>query len=836
MTRAIAIAFGLSLVASICYWAGAADLDSQRRKFLAAETIADIGYDAEKLPLLFPFLLRDAISESPDLAAPIVVHTAKLIRQDQESNQDTYFNTFDQRQYRCHIVDYLHKLEDRQESIDVIGISVRTYRLDHSGTVPYTGIGRYSTQFAMLSHFLSLGGNYDTRAAMDQFLVDLRVACGEGEMIYLAPYFAELSSLLRPAQREAMAIWARERADHNEQSVASISAAIRLGIAIETLASGRQQPIPGIASRHALNNQFSSLLIDTELSPAWRLGFAALIARECRQHLSHQTSIACGGVVAEALSRSQMPMMHQPIAYAMAGYLRGDSTDPLWRQTGSDILASVRVTHHPTATEMARAPQSQKHWIVQMVALATRLSDEDQLNSYMQRYGTDRSLYPALWIHLVQASEFPLANQLFKQHSRNVDFSPGYFLLDSTYNQTLADKTPAYLATIADPADRAYAELAIAAVSDSSIDTHRPHPQQQRLAAYAERYGDFPELPPSLRQKALQILSLAQRQPSITRWLSEQQQGLENAIRSENPHTRAYWAGRIEMHAAIESLHEGSVFPTQMMWGRALEDTTPTIERSRGELCEAILDMVDSRIKTAIGRRGTEPLHHYLDISRQILEYAPDNLSDRELHRFLIRTLVLHAWCEDAMPSWHAWWKDLEPITQKRMVDALSRYRSLIVSIKDITHTAPSQPPLPADLSRSLLTGILSTELIDQAYPDYSTLAEATALGLLSNADLHQIAEPIARVAPRQGSSWRECLGSLADQGLAEDALEVVDALLADYTAIDFPILHTTLSVERWLLLESMGKAAEAERPEISLDISRLPREYRTVIDQIRRR
>ena len=145
--------------------------------------------------------------------------------------------------------------------------------------------------------------------------------------------------------------------------------------------------------------------------------------------------------------------------------------------------------------------------------------------------------------------------------------------------------------------------------------------------------------------RAFEVFSLSHRNEKMTNWLQNNQIGLEKRITQEAPELISYWAARMELHHAIEELENGAIFPTQFMWFRVTEEENSVLRRHRSHLAEAMIDMMDSRLRRACEEREISRLEHFLTISREILETVPENVYRPDVHRFSIRVIAAHALC-----------------------------------------------------------------------------------------------------------------------------------------------------------------------------------------------
>lgn len=814
----------------------AATLSEERVKYLKTETLQETGFPPDRFRRIFSFLMSDVIRDDPDLAANLVLHTDRLIRRDQEENPDTYFNPLSDGE--SHITRFLEYYEDQTETIDAIGVMVRTYREDRAGVIPYAGFVRFNSRYALLSQFLRHGGNYDMPGGMEALLSDLRTACGEGNSIFLAPFFNDLANLLRPAQRTSLARWATEKINSTDRTVSSLAESILLGLSLFERTNRVSIDFPELPRGNALDLQIQELLSNESLSPAWRLGMASFMGGQFRDRLSPSVKIECGELLAACLNKQ--PKLHfGTLNLVLAAFLRGSDRDAEWRSTGRALLDTLKRIPKPSADQLAEWRISEKFWIVQTMDLVCRVGSNEEIQAHFRKYRYEDSLFPGLWITLIRHEKFALANELFEMHGDDTAFSSGYYYLDTCYNRKLESMTPRYLASIADEETRLFAQLLLAAVIDPKVpgDNDSESTQETRLASFAREKSTMPAWKDIRLIRALEIFSLTQNIEEISDWLVTNEVGLENRIEQETPRLKPYWAGRIEMHNAVEQLENGQSFPAQMMWGRSVFEKNPLLERKKRDLAEAILDMVDGRLRNGCQDRDLERLRKFLPFSRQVLETVPQVVSSGEVHRFAIRVITAHAICEQ-MPAWTTWWDQLEPVQKRRLISILEGRRDFMTILRVLLNEKrlPAEQAIESTSSRRrIVREILSTDWLDQAYPGVSVLSVANANGLLTEQDIYEISGDIAEQAPRKGSGWREHLGAMSDRGLVLEALFELEKIMEQEEAAR---LTTALSVEKWLILKSLGRVEEAGAIERQLTEKELllPIEYQAIINYLKRR
>ena len=180
----------------------------------------------------------------------------------------------------------------------------------------------------------------------------------------------------------------------------------------------------------------------------------------------------------------------------------------------------------------------------------------------------------------------------------------------------------------------------------------------------------------------------------------------------------------------------------------------------------------------------------------------------------------------------------MPPLRTRQLNSLLEKNRGLITSLEKLFNPGnlPPSRAFPSDTGRvRIFREILSTRWVSESYDGYSNLASATSRRLLTERDLFELGESVARSAPRNGSSWREYLGLLADQGKLEEALATVEAEIATAKK---GILEIVLRVEKCQILKVMGNAEAVAKMETELSREKLelPREYKSIRRDLERR
>jgi len=451
---------------------------------------------------------------------------------------------------------------------------------------------------------------------------------------------------------------------------------------------------------------------------------------------------------------------------------------------------------------------------------------------------------------LIKSGQYSLANEAFAQLGALSEYSPNSYQVDATYDRKLAEVIPTYLSTIEDEKDRIFAELLLAAIADTDV----PRPEtpdsslQTRLDEFVKRHPSLPEWTGNQEMRALEVLSLSQRNPAIRKLLEERQTGFEVRIEQEENRYHPYWAARIEMHSALEELEIGQSFPIELWWGRVVMDKNQTIVRQQGYLAKSVLIMMDERMADACQKADLDRLRQFLPISRSILEFVPDFILPIYLRQFAVSSLTAHAMC-DEMKAWDNWWRSVEAMRRKHLVSILlprvgepfeeEEACHLIGSIKTLLtpkSIGAAQSQLNLEIGRRVCKNVFGSTLFDEGYQGYSTLANAVSRGLISEKDLSEIAETIARKAPRKGSSWREFLGLLSDQNQLEEALHLLEREIAS-TDPALPLINS-LRIERLEILKTLGQKDLAEDSISGFRNSQfdLPKEYQTLIQNLEKR
>ncbi|MDF1751164.1 MAG: hypothetical protein P1U89_00155 [Verrucomicrobiales bacterium] len=831
------ILIGSGLVSLLTPHTGKAQTFSEfRKKYIAAEAFKDTGIkgiDPANIKSIFYQILKDVVHDEPDIADDLVLQTHRLILQ----NIDERGAFKPMKNGTTYISGFISYYEDVIESLDCIGLMVRTYRNDLKGEIPFNGIGNNARQFALFSHFLSRGGNYQPTSAMDLILRDLRTVCGEGQSIFLAPYFFDFAYHLRPAQRNEIAAWAIEKSGDPDLTISGFGEAIHLGLAMFERAEGTPIASTRLLRANRLDSRLIEILQNPILSPAWRVGFANLIGRNFREEITPPVRLEIGRTLTLAF-QDKASVSGTAFKYAIAAFLRGSDQDQAWRNQGTELIAAWEKRISKSLKPVSSRLDPRSDFILPMTELICRVGTKSQISTHFQRFSFDDLVYPGIWIHLIRAGEFSLANQARIKQANVTEYSPDHLDVDAGYDARLEKAIPDYLKTIPGKNDRLLAELILSATPNSPIFSRAESNLQTRLDAYVKKHPELPEWTGEQQVRAFEIFSLSQKNRTIKEWLETNQIGLETRIEQEEPRVRPYWAGRIEMHGAACELESGLSFPIELWWGRAVKDDNQTISRRRGDLCRAILMMTDERIINSCQENDPERLRNYLSISRSILETVPEYVYRTYVRQFALRALTAHALCNRA-DEWTQWWDSLEAVRKRHLTTILTHSSELIPTVDELLNPKnldPEKAFSSPGQRRQVMSDILRAEWIDEGYHGYSNLANAAAVRLLTDRDLYDIAENIARTSPRKGSAWREFLGILADQGQQEEALRLIEEELENLD----PTLSivTALKVEKLLLLQSLKREEEAEEylAEFETTSFDLPREYQAIVRNLGKR
>ena len=819
-------------------------ISETRHIFLKKESLEEAQFLPERMRNIFELLMRDILAEDPEIVADLVLHTHRLVEKNRLANSEGHFEDSQPNGNRTHIASFLQYYERAHESIDTIGVHVRTYREDHKGLIQYRGYTTSARKYAFLSHFLSCGGNYNTSQALDQFLTELRRACGEGNSLFLIPDFLELCYSLRHSQRDQLTQWARENSKSSEITIASISRAALIGLSIfETAEHIPHNPL-GI-SQEDLDKYLIEILRDETISPSWRIGFSCIIAQKLPAQISQPLRIEIGRTINLVLSKN-IPVENFTLIHAMSAFLGDHSDSEQWMSMARKIITSSKQLTRSKVSQFYQFSTYERHWISQKLALVCRAGTQDQISEEYLKHEKEASFYPNRWIELIRADQFELANQLFTLHGHSVSFQSSRFILDNTFDNRLNNQVARYISTITNKEDRCLAELLLVAtpnnknIPESSLST-----PQQRLNQVVQKYKDgLPEdFSKEKHIRVFEVLTLCRDNPTCTQWLEQDQKSLIGRLLQRDPKVNNYWGARMEMHSAVEQLTRGIEFPALMTWGRIAEGSNKTIDSRRRYLTEAFLDLINEQLEAAISTNNQQKLAIMSPFCRKVLNSYPDeraiHVSATTLHRFMERSLIAHASC-DQIDQWNEFWKNLFPQKKTHLTQLLQSQKNLVLTTKSILNPDRLQPRKwqpNAEKRRQMFSDLFLCEWVDQGYVDASVLAECNARNLLTKEDTIEIAEQIARKAPRTGSAWREYLGIMADSGQSEDALhELDDQLAIDHTSAS---LLFVLKMEKLLLLKAMNKTTEANSFEAANLLEappELPREYRAIVRKLERR
>jgi hypothetical protein len=148
---------------------------------------------------------------------------------------------------------------------------------------------------------------------------------------------------------------------------------------------------------------------------------------------------------------------------------------------------------------------------------------------------------------------------------------------------------------------------------------------------------------------------------------------------------------------------------------------------------------------------------------------------------------------------------------------------------------SPTEAFPNAETRKDILRGIFSADWVNEG-EGYSYLASATAKQLLTDRDLYDIAEEIARKSPRNGSAWRELFGILSDYDQLEEALRIVEEEILS-TDPTLPIMEA-LKIEKLQILRALKRDESARKflAEFQSATFDLPREYQAIARNLKKR
>lgn len=808
-----------------------------RQLIIEAESLEELEsyrFVPERMRSIFTILMRDIIREDPDKIDELIFHTHELIEKHQRENEDGYFEDSKPRENRNHITDFLKYYELTNESFEIIGVMTRVLRKDQRGVVQFDGVTSFVRKNAFFSQFLLCGGNYNCEQALDKLFEEVRTVAGEGEYIYLLTDFFELCYELRPRQRDQLVKWAYTKADSPEPMEVSIGRAALLGASIWARAEHAKIKSNQVLEGNQLDSRILEILRDDSISPSWRIGIGAMLGIRFPEEISSSVRIEIGRLLNDTFIQEIM-IEKQAIVYCLSAFLGGpENNSPEWLQVGKQLLASAAKMSGFKSGQFYQPSINDRLWIAKSTALACRVGDQKQIEKQVKTYSEEHTLYPNLWIELIKHKQYELAYQLFTEHAYDLRYESSRFSFDNCYDSKLAENTDAYLEIIEEENDRLFSELLLAGVKN-------PHPRhqfsvpttrQQRLQKFADKYSVLPNGWSGEEElRAFEVLSLGWDSKQISSWLEEHQIGLVNRLVQDSPKVHPYWAGRIELHNAIEKIAKGMEFPALVMWGRIIKDENKSIDSRRRYLTEAFLELLNEQIDAALGNQDVEKLTALAKFSRHVVgSFEVDNhISSNNLYRIMVRAVVAHAFIGE-VDKWDEVWTALERPNQNHLTQILARYQELIPTVEAIMNPVDSTPGkwLPDDNHRQrFIAALLSIEWVNEGYVGSSALAESASANLLTESDIDQIAEIIARSSARGGSSWREFLGNLADQGRIEDGLREVEDEIK-LLGVDQASLQYVLKLEKYLMLRSMGRTTEAvefEKEITDIDPS-IPREY----------
>ncbi|NNE91776.1 MAG: hypothetical protein HKN23_09025 [Verrucomicrobiales bacterium] len=724
-------------------------------------------------------------------------------------------------------------------SLDTVGILTRAYREDVEGTIPYYGVTRLALQNALLRSFLAGGGNYRPAEAMDGLSVELNRACSEGDFRFLTPDFYKFSGRLRPAQRRAVINWAKAVPDGHPNH--GIAQAVLLGFGLHHLAECLDPEVEAMILREATLASALEILRDDSISRTWRIGFAALLGDSIRDEAGPEIAKATGDLLVGIFNQMQ-PCSATCFSKAMPLFLRGDESDPKWKETGKLMLEAwrSRQQYNNETTKMGRAFKPTMDWIVPMMDLVCRLRDREAVRWNLLKFRRTYKTAPGVMVHLVREGFHKEAQGLLFGEAIDRNYRSDHFKEETVYSRELHDALPAFLASISNPHSRDFAELIVISIEDPDKIPDDPAltfpAQQERFDQFFESREDIPPTGDDDERKArmLEILTISRQNPKIEAILAKHQVGFLNRLDQDELDLGGYWSTRVEVHSAVENLVRGEDFPIQFAWGRAIFEDNDDFERYRRNTGEAMTDMLEFRLRLGCNDRDPDRLRRMLPAMRTIVGSMPDNIYHEDVHRLLVRFLGAHAYAGQ-IGEYDQWWDGLDPKLQQHFVDLLEKYTSLVAKT-DEQFNLENRPPEVLfetdEIRRQTLQGIFSSQWVSRGYHGKCCLAYAHGKSLVTEEDIYEIAGHIANRAPRGGSAYREWLGSLADRGKLEQALVEAEAALLKF-APDSPDeagVWQALQIERMLILETLGRKDEvqfalAEFQENGVE-NQLPPEY----------
>ncbi|MDF1814819.1 MAG: hypothetical protein P1V20_21625 [Verrucomicrobiales bacterium] len=796
--------FIILLVAIFPWWLAVSDESTLTiETFLASETLEKVGIRQQELEKVLYDLLNGSLAEAPDLAGKILPHARQLVIHEQLQNDGWYESMWNG---WTHTGSWFQRYLRSRSQAEAIGVMIRTFREDRAGSVASLGFtGRNQTD-AMVAIFNAGGGNYKPATGMKTLAQELRKLCGEGDMVYLVPYFYSLNYQLRPAQRRAAIQWARSVEGFDP--LFPVAEAYLTGTALVEISWNRklgEEPFSRVRSLQLAEE----ILMDDNISLAWRGGFATFLGHDNKSCWGSEAGIATGKVIAEILEQAT-PYASNSFSYAFPLFLRADRENPEWKSTGRRILRAweERNRFNNTSKRKGRAFDPSNYWVVPVFDLACRLKDEAAIDKMLEEFSTTMHVAPAAVMHLVIHGYNARAKKLLFRQVEKREYSLYRYRRENIYNAELHRKVPGFLKSIPKRQDREFAALHFASIVDPY-----PFPQdaafpnrETRLFQLLEQ-GEFTVPEAGLRKKrVLEMLSLAVRNPRAAELLREHTP-LPESTNNSAQSLGSYWGTRAAIFSELEELEKGFDLPMRFQLGRIAFDESKWFNANRRRACEGLITQLSGRLATAYGDRDRKRLADFLPVCRLAGESVPLNTG---LHSFLVYLAGVHALL-DEMDVYEEWWQSLDGPRKKSFAKLLQdegAYISYNAHRINPYEVSPDKLFPSTQERRRYMTGLLANPWTDCGYEDRNSLAYAESKSLLTEGDIHFLAGHLAEKSPRRGCAYREWFGSLADRGMLAEALKL--ALMPYPQTESDPYFKECLLWELTLLHEAAGRRGVA--------------------------
>ncbi|MFT5470306.1 MAG: hypothetical protein ACI8UO_005434, partial [Verrucomicrobiales bacterium] len=742
--------------------------------FLAADSLANLGLQTHELVRHAGKLMEHILDEDPDLSPAIVLQLDRLIRLEQaagnwreaQSNGWNATGTF------------VRALIRNADPIDGAGFLVRIFRADTEGRIAVAGWTDYDEIELPLWHrFNAYGGNYDFERALNQLAENLSRRSGEGPMIFLLPALTRFAQQLRPAQIQAASTWATagQKADDDREFAQQLLLALRFNRATSA-EPGTEGP--------SVFADLLQVLRDDKISLPWRLSFAHFISDRARHLIPPDLALECGRLSARVLE-NDAPTHGSSLAYAIAAFQRQPAQaawGPIANRIRDAWIHRNRNNAKPNETGLAFDPSGEL--LLTVMDLNYQANNRAAARRVLQKSEDIASVWAGAFILMVENDDFFLATQLLQKHARTDTYHFLNYPIDIRVNAHLEAATPEYLKTFDDPDLRAFAEVWLATGRDpprhgpGAIPDLPSEILDDRLARVAVGFAEAPPTDEDFLRRSLECLTITKRPiPDLHPMLEERRSNLKSTLGNASRGHEAYWATHVASRLAIGDFMEGNDQPLRDFWFLVIGEDDP-FARHREHSSESILDQTSDIARMWGGDLKIAELHKMLPLMREMIETTPTGIYLEDYARTACYVLVAHAICGEA-DLFRAWFASLIEETQQLLVEGLTKERNVLEkAMRVLNLEGLAADEIDVSLRRQVIGGVLSQPFVGRAYAGHPLLARSATAGALPPDDLAAIAPMIADRAPRSGTALTEWTGLMAEAGLADRAVGVLDAAL----------------------------------------------------------